>query len=77
MTTNCPSCGKELHFERTDEHPSFPFCSRKCRLVDLGKWFDESYSFSRPVEGEELETAEELQNPEFDPDGFPFEERGE
>jgi endogenous inhibitor of DNA gyrase (YacG/DUF329 family) len=25
------------------EWPRFPFCSRKCKLIDLGRWFDERY----------------------------------
>lgn len=25
------------------EWPSFPFCSEKCRLVDLGRWLGEAY----------------------------------
>jgi endogenous inhibitor of DNA gyrase (YacG/DUF329 family) len=23
--------------------PSFPFCSDRCRLIDLGRWIDEAY----------------------------------
>jgi len=23
--------------------PFFPFCSRRCKLIDLGRWFDERY----------------------------------
>jgi uncharacterized protein len=26
-----------------DEHPPRPFCSRRCKLLDLGNWFDERY----------------------------------
>ncbi len=41
----CPSCEKPV--ERDCE--TFPFCSRRCRLVDLGKWLDEKYRVpSRP-----------------------------
>jgi endogenous inhibitor of DNA gyrase (YacG/DUF329 family) len=30
--------------QRMAEWPQFPFCSQKCRLVDLGRWLSESYS---------------------------------
>ena len=41
----CPTCRKPV--ERSSE--TFPFCSKRCRLVDLGKWFDESYKIpTRP-----------------------------
>ncbi len=39
--TPCPICKK--HAARRPENPSHPFCSRRCKLVDLGAWFDESY----------------------------------
>ena len=25
------------------EYPDFPFCSRRCRMVDLGRWLGEEY----------------------------------
>jgi len=36
---SCPTCRKPVE----DECPTYPFCSERCRLVDLGKWFDEKY----------------------------------
>ena len=32
------------------EFPDFPFCSARCKDVDLGNWADEKYVFSTPVE---------------------------
>ena len=26
-----------------EENPVFPFCSERCRLIDLGRWLDEDY----------------------------------
>lgn len=37
----CKTCGKPI--DRRPENPYDPFCSRRCRLLDLGRWFDESY----------------------------------
>ena len=40
----CPICSKPFTVDRIDDLPSFPFCSDRCRLVDLGRWIDGSYS---------------------------------
>lgn len=36
----CPICRKE--FDPTTS-PSKPFCSARCRSIDLGRWLDEAY----------------------------------
>ncbi|MFZ4554464.1 MAG: DNA gyrase inhibitor YacG [Betaproteobacteria bacterium] len=38
---NCPHCGAECAFGA--ENPWRPFCSERCRLIDLGAWASESY----------------------------------
>ncbi len=35
----CPTCQRELTW--SDEFPWRPFCSERCRMVDLGAWFAE------------------------------------
>lgn len=35
----CPECGGAAL--RGPDNPHRPFCSRRCRLLDLGEWFDE------------------------------------
>jgi len=37
----CPTCGKGAAW--TPANPWRPFCSERCKLVDLGAWADESY----------------------------------
>ena len=39
---NCPTCNKAV--EWTEEEKQKPFCSERCKLIDLGAWADESYS---------------------------------
>jgi endogenous inhibitor of DNA gyrase (YacG/DUF329 family) len=39
----CPICSKSFTADRLDDLPSFPFCSDRCRLIDLGRWIDGSY----------------------------------
>jgi len=34
-----------------DKH--FPFCSRRCKLIDLGLWFEGEHKISQPVDEEE------------------------
>jgi endogenous inhibitor of DNA gyrase (YacG/DUF329 family) len=35
----CPTCGRRI--EWTDAYPYRPFCSERCRLIDLGDWLTE------------------------------------
>jgi len=37
-TVACPTCGRELEWTGA---PFRPFCSERCRLIDLGAWFSE------------------------------------
>jgi len=39
VTVKCPNCGTLV--EWSPEQPWRPFCSERCKLVDLGTWFDE------------------------------------
>jgi len=36
----CPQCGKEI---KDPKQPGRPFCSDRCKLIDLGKWISEDY----------------------------------
>lgn len=37
----CPVCEKAV--EWSEQSPWRPFCSERCKLIDLGNWADESY----------------------------------
>jgi endogenous inhibitor of DNA gyrase (YacG/DUF329 family) len=39
---NCPTCKKPVD----PIAKSFPFCTERCRLVDLGNWLDGRYSIA-------------------------------
>ena len=45
----CPSCQKPGSWL---PEKSAPFCSNRCRLVDLGKWFNEEHAVSAPLPDE-------------------------
>jgi endogenous inhibitor of DNA gyrase (YacG/DUF329 family) len=40
MERPCPTCGRPAEWEN---NPDRPFCSDRCRLLDLGAWADERY----------------------------------
>jgi endogenous inhibitor of DNA gyrase (YacG/DUF329 family) len=48
MKIICPVCKKITTWE---ENPWRPFCSERCKLIDLGKWASEEYR----IEGEKKE----------------------
>jgi hypothetical protein len=39
----CPQCGKDVVWDGKVS-PYRPFCSERCKLIDLGQWAAESYS---------------------------------
>jgi len=48
----CPVCNANVDLEKT---PTVPFCSDRCRLIDLGRWLDEGYSLpeTKPADDDE------------------------
>jgi uncharacterized protein len=45
IKVRCPICKKPVKSADAD----FPFCSDRCRLIDLGKWASSGYVISSPV----------------------------
>lgn len=52
VSLKCPVCDRIFHEE--DPGAAMPFCSFRCKTVDVARWLDESYGL--PVEIDE-ETA--------------------
>jgi len=52
MEVECPHCRKRVPYAG---NPYRPFCSERCRLIDLGAWIDENYKIPGvpPAESEE------------------------
>ena len=44
MRFKCPTCGKSGEVAGFDALPTFPFCSERCKLVDLGRWIDGAFA---------------------------------
>jgi endogenous inhibitor of DNA gyrase (YacG/DUF329 family) len=38
-----PVCDREISGESPREFPHLPFCSDRCRLIDLGRWLGQGY----------------------------------
>jgi uncharacterized protein len=53
----CPICKKPVR--QTDE--DFPFCSARCRTIDLGRWASGAYVIPTPIE--DIEKEDELRDP--------------
>jgi endogenous inhibitor of DNA gyrase (YacG/DUF329 family) len=41
MNVNCPQCSKKVIWDSSS--PFRPFCSERCKQIDLGAWAEESY----------------------------------
>ena len=46
----CPQCNQPA--KATPDNAARPFCSRRCKLIDLGKWFDEDNRIPGEAAGE-------------------------
>lgn len=59
----CPTCRKVV----LAADPDFPFCSDRCRILDLGKWASGEYKISSPIQDpddlEELARANAHRHP--------------
>jgi uncharacterized protein len=49
----CPTCKREIAW--SDEFPQRPFCSDRCRLIDLGAWLSEKHA----IPGDGSDTSED------------------
>jgi hypothetical protein len=45
-TVKCPTCGTAVVWRENSKFR--PFCSERCKLIDLGAWASERYSISGP-----------------------------
>lgn len=54
MFVKCPQCKKQSEYSK--DNPYRPFCSERCKMIDLGEWAQESYKLKsdEPVSDEDL-----------------------
>jgi endogenous inhibitor of DNA gyrase (YacG/DUF329 family) len=61
----CPNCGKGTEYSGNEFRP---FCSERCKLLDLGAWADEQYNIPAEPENmteediEKIEQAKEMKD---------------
>jgi endogenous inhibitor of DNA gyrase (YacG/DUF329 family) len=72
LSLRCPICRTLVL--RTQE--DFPFCSDRCRTIDLGKWASGGYVISTEINDPELleDIAEQQSKMKRDPDGHSSEQ---
>lgn len=60
----CPTCRREIDWANS---PYRPFCSDRCRLIDLGAWLTEQRGIPGEPLPEESDTADDEQPPKDSP----------
>lgn len=56
MKHKCPVCHKTVKLSpkaQSEEAKYFPFCSRRCKLVDLGAWLDDKYKIISELQSQQ------------------------
>ena len=56
MMLQCPICEKMFDPQQS---PAVPFCSRRCKLLDLNRWLEEKYGLPHQAEDEPEVTDEQ------------------
>jgi endogenous inhibitor of DNA gyrase (YacG/DUF329 family) len=61
MNLLCPICHKSIETpqEQDKKNNFFPFCSERCKLLDLGSWLDADYVITSKNQPEELNPTSE------------------
>lgn len=58
MKYKCPVCHKTITnslSDKSENSKSFPFCSEKCKLIDLGAWLDSEYKIFSELQLQDFE----------------------
>jgi endogenous inhibitor of DNA gyrase (YacG/DUF329 family) len=61
MKVKCPTCRQRTEWE---DNPFRPFCSERCKLIDLGAWAKGEYIIEGNLDNEsgELPSSKEIEN---------------
>lgn len=58
---SCPTCAKQVEWK--SENRFRPFCSERCKKIDLGAWANEEYRVSQSAPTDDEETPPENLGP--------------
>ena len=64
MNQRCPVCNKSVEAssdEQSGRSDFLPFCSERCKFVDLGAWFDEEYKIACGLQPHGLKDDSEVE----------------
>jgi hypothetical protein len=66
----CPQCGAAMAPEQKslDANPWFPFCSKRCKMADLDRWFSGDYRISQTIDELTSEQLVEIATEQLSPD---------
>ena len=55
----CSICGRPAEY--TGRLPRlYPFCSDRCKMIDLGRWFNEEYTIDRDLTADEAPESSDI-----------------
>lgn len=56
LKVQCPNCDKDVIWQTESQYR--PFCSERCKLIDLGDWAEENHKISQKTQSAEPLTEE-------------------
>ncbi len=56
LFVKCPKCSSQFHYYASEYRP---FCSERCKMIDLGHWLQENYKISPSGPSEDEDNLEE------------------
>ncbi len=63
-TVKCPTCNTNVPWQKKQQWK--PFCSERCKLIDLGEWASEGHS----IAGESVQVENTLDPDTFNPSDY-------
>ncbi len=65
LTVECPTCKTQVVW--VEKNTWRPFCSERCKLIDLGAWADGTYAIpDQPVDPNDITHSDVIANSEDD-----------
>ncbi len=58
INVKCPTCKNDFSYYSSEFRP---FCTERCKMIDMGHWFDESYTIEGRTNSVYIEDSEMLQ----------------
>jgi uncharacterized protein len=56
----CPICDRQMSGQGPKEWPDWPFCSPRCKLIDLGRWLGGAYRLDSVAREDEDDPADDV-----------------